>query len=231
MKPDSRETFWQGILANLPTAIIIAVVGLLCSILFYYLGRKDTGNDQARQEQQHVADLAREDQKVAQQRQLEAINRAEQQREEEPRLECIKRRLQTPGKPSDSLLTFVNRAKGTRHANISRVTFTITEPENLERLAKVFPRPRKDPGVGVANHVDPVFFREGVWAGRDAFVFCVELSLHISPVEGSDLQLAIVNPKLGGQQFVGDLDVSYDSGGEYTSHCDVTHVTIYGRRE
>lgn len=199
--------FWIGVWLTIATIVVTAAVGIPT-----YLQWR---SGEAQREQDLELERARVEAEAARQKRQDVA--------EIPRLEFVASRWDQ----KDALLSFVNRSTTNQHANISRVTFTIIDPDCLDRLAKVFPRPRTDPGVGASNHADNVFFREGVWLGPNYFEFCANVGLNVPPGPASELRLAIVNPKLAGQQFKGELKVDYDANG--IGHRCIVPAVIYAR--
>lgn len=224
MKRSWKAALLVGLLTGLPTAVIVLLLQIPSGVLSATADASRHADGQRREDARVQAQLQQQA-ALAQWQAAIDESRARQQREmEQPKLDCIASRWAG----SDSVLSFVNRSPN-RYANISTITYTITDLACLDRLAKVFPRPHSG-GIGAANHVDKVVFRKGTWAG-DAFMFCADVGLNVPPGPATDLQLAIVNPQLAGFQFIGDLDVSYDAGGRFAWHYEAKGVRINARRE
>jgi hypothetical protein len=143
-----------------------------------------------------------------------------------PRLQFLSGRFDEKG---NSVLTAQNSSQ-TRHAAIDEVRFTITDAPQLQRLRRVYPPPRDDGGVGAANNVDNVFFRQGAWRGRDAYCYAARVGLNVPPGPPTDLALAIIDPKLAGGTFSGELEIFYSKGEPgIRTHASVPKVTIKAR--
>jgi hypothetical protein len=176
------------------------------------------GNDQINR----LDDIARETQREENQK-----REAERQRLADiPILNVIAGRWDDKG---NTVLTASHGSK-TRHANITEVTFTIIDQRQLSIIRRFDPPPRDDGGWGAPHHVDDVFFRKGTWRGSDAYCFSAKVGLHLPPGPAGDLRLAIIDPKLAGQVFTGELEILYSTGEPgILTHASVPRVTIKAR--
>jgi len=105
----------------------------------------------------------------------------------------------------------------TTFANITAVSYKITDHDSLARIANIHPAPptvklrrgEKPPPCPCGPPADDVFFRTGCWCG-EAYVYTAKVSLHLPRAgQGSDLKLAIIDRSLTGQ-MIGELRITYD---------------------
>jgi len=180
---------------------------------------------------QKVIDRQREDARLAweeQQRQQQAAWAEQQRQQQEAAERPILKYLSYREENGYYLLSLAHDSK-TRTANIEQAVFRITAESELDRIRRVVAEKYSGGGFQAANPCDDVFFREGKWVAGH-FVFGAKLSCNIPPGPANDLRLAILDPRFAGYQFVGELEVHYSAGTEYTPPLHLQNVTIKGRR-
>lgn len=182
--------------------IVVTVgVGLLGAFVVYHVQEREwERQDKANQlENQRIV----VQKYVEQQRDAEIARQREQA--EIPELQVIGSRFEN----GYAVVTVKNSSR-TRPANVTEATFTITDSATLDKIAKIHPPPR---GIGAANHVDDLFFKQGFWLG-DSYVYCVRLGLNVEPGgKATDLRLAVLDSRLKNVRLKGDLSINYEAAG------------------
>jgi hypothetical protein len=180
-----------------------------------------TAKEQFQKEQAIAQVQEQKAQALAKEQEWKVLLAAQQrEREQAPDLQAISSRWED----GYAIITVKNPSP-TRPANVIEATFTITDKKILSEIAKVYPPP-PDTGVGAKNHVDDLFFKEGVWAGS-SFVYAVRLGLNVEPGgKATDLRLAVLDKRLAHVKLEGDLDVGYETSKGFCSHLNLPNGKI-----